>query len=289
MQSAYITMLCLYSYYILKVLSKRNEKTACHSLYLYFRKIFSDLRHFIFILLLVAGFHAQAQMLKGTVLDAETHKPLASVTIVNLASQQSTYTDDNGNFALVAKPGEEVWFSFVGYHNVQKVTPPAIGIAEMRVEMLQQNFELQEFVFHGYTPYQRDSLEMDDLYHKELNVTKITPTVGFNNGVAVNGLIGSAVQKISRGYKKSQKFKKEFKKMEEDRFIDTRYTPELVASLTGFSGDSLAYFVNAYPMDYEFARTASDLELKMWIRYNYREYIHRKDTLQIADKARNNN
>jgi hypothetical protein len=34
--------------------------------------------------------------------------------------------------------------------------------------------------------------------------------------------------------------------------------------------------MNTYPMDYEFARTATDLELKMWIRHNYKDYLLKK-------------
>jgi hypothetical protein len=37
----------------------------------------------------------------------------------------------------------------------------------------------------------------------------------------------------------------------------------------------------AYPMAYDFARTATDLELKMWIRDNYREWLK----TQQADSA----
>lgn len=249
------------------------------------------MRYYLSIILLLIDFSANAQILRGTVTDGQTGRPLTPVTIVNLNTQQSAYTDEKGNFVLPAKQGDHVWFSFVGYHNIEKETPAAIGVATMEVAMLQQNFELQEYVFHDYTPYQRDSIEMAGVYSKELNNKAIKPTVGFDNGIAVNGLIGSAVQKISRSYKRNKRFKEEFKQIEEEKFIDTRYTPELVTSLTGFSGDSLAYFINAYPMDYNFARTASDLELKMWVRYNYKDYMLKRNLTPkpLADKGRNSN
>jgi hypothetical protein len=276
---------------ILKYCQKSGQKYAAGHICLFLQNILYDLRYCILILLLLAGLDVNAQVLKGNVMDAQTRQPLSPVTIVNLNTQQSTYTDDKGNFVLPAKTGDQIWFSYVGYHNTQQVTPPGIGVAEIQVGMFQQNFELQEYVLHNYTPYQLDSIEMAALYNKELNTTPIKPTVGFNNGIAVNGLIGSAVQKMSRSYKRNKRFKKEFEQIEEEKFIDTRYTPELVASLTGFSGDSLAYFINAYPMDYDFARTASDLELKMWIRYNYREYVQKKNLplAPLADKARSSN
>lgn len=247
---------------------------------LFLQNIFPGLRHLIFIILLFSVFSVHAQILKGIVVDGADSKPLSPVTVINLSTQQSTYTDEHGNYMIEAKNGDQIAFSYVGYHTVQKATPPAIGVAEMRVEMLQQNFELKEYVLHDYTPYQKDSIAMRETYNKELNTSAIKPKVGMNNGLEVDGLIGSAVQKISRGYKKNKKFKEEFIKQEQDLFIDTRYTPTLVNSLTGFTGDTLAFFINTYPMDYGFARTASDLEIKMWIRYNYKEYIREgKDTL----------
>jgi hypothetical protein len=58
----------------------------------------------------------------------------------------------------------------------------------------------------------------------------------------------------------------------EQKYVDTRYTASLVNKLTGLSGDTLATFMNTYPMEYEYARHATDLELKAWVRDNYKDY-----------------
>jgi hypothetical protein len=68
--------------------------------------------------------------------------------------------------------------------------------------------------------------------------------------------------------------------MEQDQFVDSRYTPDLVNTLTNLDGDTLAYFMHQYPMPHDYARTATALELKMWIRYNFKVFMQQTDSLR---------
>lgn len=231
------------------------------------------MRHLCLFILLLAGFAAKGQIMTGTVLDAQTGKPMSLVTIVNTKSQVAAYSDDNGYFAITADNGDKINFSYVGYSVQQRLMTPE-GKAEMKIIMIPMSINLKELTIHpDYTPYQQDSIQRRREYSKELDhglvKSKFTTT---GNGIGVDGLIGNAVEKMSKSYKEMQHFKADFKKDEEQKFIDTRYTQELVHTITGYSGDTLAYFMNTYPMEYQYARTASDLEIKMWIKYNYKQY-----------------
>ncbi len=64
--------------------------------------------------------------------------------------------------------------------------------------------------------------------------------------------------------------------MEKQNFVDSRYSKELVTSLTKLNEDDAQTFMNAYPMEYDFARAATDLEIKMWIKYNFSQYSKEK-------------
>jgi hypothetical protein len=64
--------------------------------------------------------------------------------------------------------------------------------------------------------------------------------------------------------------------IEKQKFIDTRYSEALTAQMTGLQEESLIKFMQAYPMEIDFARAASDLEIKMWIKYNFQEYSKKK-------------
>ena len=229
---------------------------------------------FLYLILLAVVIKADAQTLKGFVTDGATGKPLYFATVTDINSRQSSSTSEAGSFAIPAKKEDAISFTYVGYTPVQRLAEPG---TEMHVELFPLSIQLKDFILHpGYTPFQKDSIEMAALYSKELNKQRIKPKVGLNNGLAVDGLIGSAVQKMSRSYKQNKKFQENFKKDEEQKYIDTRYRPELVTAVTGFTGDTVAVFINAYPMEYDFSRAATDLELRMWIRDNYKEYLRKR-------------
>jgi hypothetical protein len=231
-------------------------------------------------LLFLITFSVDAQTLKGIVVDAETAKPLYPVTVVNLTTEQSTSTSESGYYELSAKNGDGISFSFLGYHTEQRIANPW---AELRVELLPLTVQLKEYILHpDYTPFQKDSAAMATLYSTELNKKAIKPGFSTANGGGFTGLIGGPVQKISKSYRQNKKFKENFKRDIEQKYIDTKYTRGLVAALTGFGGDTLAIFMNTYIMEYPFARAASDLEIKMWIRNNYKEYLKPKTSKVLA-------
>ncbi len=217
---------------------------------------------------------AHAQTLKGIVIDGETNQPLYLVNVLDLANGQSTSTDERGIYTISANNGDVLSFSYVGYHTIQRL---AVADSIFRISMFPLSVNLREFVLHPeYTPYQKDSAEMAMLYSDQLNTNTIKPGFSTANGGGFTGLIGGAVQKVSKSYKQKKRFKENFQKDEQQKYIDTRYTQQLVNALTGLSGDTLAIFMNSYPMEYRFARTATDLELKQWIRDNYKDYLSHK-------------
>ena len=229
---------------------------------------------------------SRGQTLKGIILSADSLKPLTSVVVYDLYTSQSTLTDEQGYFALAVNAGDMLAFSLPGYRTFQETAPASM---EIKVHLAPMDIMLQEYVVHNFTPFQRDSAEMASLYDKELNTKRIKPKMGTpdNNagvGIAMDGLIGSAVQKVSRSYKQNKRFKEKFKRDMEQKFIDTRYTPELVTKMTGYTGDTMILFMNTYPMDYSFARAASDLELKMWIRNNYKEHMQQHNADAVEEK-----
>ncbi len=225
-----------------------------------------------FTLLIALSVHSQT--LRGIVIDGETKQPLYLVNAIDNASSQSTATDERGAFVLPTKNGDVISFSYIGYHTIQRL---AATDSVLTVSMFPLSVSLQEYILHpDYTPYQKDSAEMATRYSTELNKKPIK--IGFNsaNGGGFSGLIGAPVQKMSKSYKLNKKFQENYKKDQEQKYIDTRYTPELTTALTGYAGDSLAIFMNTYPMEYKFARSATDLEIKMWIRQNYKDYLKPK-------------
>jgi hypothetical protein len=218
----------------------------------------------------MAAVSGRGQTFTGLVVDHETTKPMQGTSVTNHTTGQSVLIDHTGFFSVPAKTGDSISFLYTGYYSVIRTATPGDMVV---VELRPLSVRLEEHVVHELTPFQRDSIEMTLLYAKELNTKPIRTGYSSANGGGFTGLIGGPIQKLTRSYKKNKRFKETFKSDMEQKFVATRYTPKLVNTITGFTGDSLAIFMNTYPMEYTFARTATDLEVKVWIRDNYKEYL----------------
>lgn len=235
----------------------------------------SMLRRLTLILFMFFPAIARAQSVQGSITDNDDAHPLAAVSVTNLRSHQVTTSDATGKYYIAAREGDQLSFSFIGYKTIRRSAPSSIIITTMNVQMQRQAQQLDELTVrpHKLTQYQEDSAERRAVYKKVLTRRHPSP---------INSPISAIAELFNKKARRDYKFQKVYRDNEPDLFIDTRYTPEVVADMTGLTGDSLGHFMNAYPMPYEFARAASDIEVKMWIRTNYRQW---KKTLS-ADPAR---
>lgn len=217
------------------------------------------------------GYTLQAQTggnavltIKGRVTDAGTGEPMELVAIVNTTTQQLVYTDAKGGYTINAHAGETISASYLGYR--QTLLPISSGseFIPLNISLRRQNIQMTELVIKPkYTPYQADSISRHSTYQRTLNRG--------HEGSLMSPVTWLA-EKVSHKSQQRFRFQKEFARLENERFIETRYSPELVTQMTYLTGDTLAHFMNQYQMPVDYARNASDLELKMWIRTNYREW-----------------
>lgn len=232
--------------------------------------ILTRLKYIALILLCLGTSIAHAQTLKGKVQNATTGEPLYPVSVINLRTQQVSYTNKDGYYKIYATAGDKVAFSFIGYKNKQYQMPVSVGDYTGDIALEPISYMLDEVILMpDYTPYQIDSIENVKTYRPFLTRTKSSPIASPFSFVA---------EKFSRRSKQIFKFQKKFSQWEDERYVDTRYTPELVEKMTGLSGDSVGHFMNAYPMPYDYARAATELEMKMWIKYNYKAWMKHVDT-----------
>ena len=210
-------------------------------------------------------FATLAQSVQGVVTDAGNHKPLSPVTVVNVVTQQVSYTDLTGHYTIAAKPGERVAFSYLGYNTVEKFCNVAAGMAGMNVALERKLYELDAVVFRPgkLSQYQLDSINRAETYR--LPLARTAPSM--------MSPISAIAELFSKKAKRLYLFQKDFATGEVQKYIDSRYSRELVTSLTGLKGDSLSDFMYVYRMPYDYARVASPLELKMWVRDNYKTWI----------------
>ncbi len=226
----------------------------------------------VLLLLILAGLFsapAIAQTLQGRVTEAGGREPLYPVTVVNLRTQKATYTTPQGHYTIHAEAGDKISFSYIGYKPQEYTMPVDVGVYTANISMQRISYQLQEVILMpGYNQYQVDSFERRRTYRAALARSKSSPM----------SPVSFVAEKFNKRSKQIFKFQRNFNKWEDQKFIDTRYTTDLVYEMTGLEGDSLAHFMNAYPMPYDYARTATDLEMKMWIRDHYRQWLKMIDT-----------
>ncbi len=213
--------------------------------------------------------HANAQVLiKGHVYDSSFNKVLTPVSIENLTTHQGTFTNSNGEFQLEAKMGDYLYFTYVGFKNKSikvkedDLTRPIKIIMSLKPVLLKD-----VTIYRGPTEYQKDSANRASIYKSAFE---------YEQQKSVMTPVTSIYQKFSKKYKNLRKFQDQIQDMERQKFIDTRYNTDLVKVLTKLPDDSVSIFMNQYPIEYDFVRAASDLEIKMWIKYNYQEFISKK-------------
>lgn len=232
------------------------------------------------IFLFCAPVNMQAQTIQGHVTDKVTHKPLFPVTVTNATTKQVAYTDIEGFYSMPANTGDQIVFSCIGYKTISRFKPISVVVATVDASMEHKEYELEEVLLRPgvLTQYQYDSIERVKTYSGLMRRTHPNPFMS---------PVSALAEKFSKRAKMTYRFQKFFRQAEEERFIDSRYTPELVTGCTGLTGDSVGYFMQAFHLPYDYARVASPLELKMWIRENYRSWkdsTSRNDTVNTGNR-----
>jgi len=112
------------------------------------------MKNFIFGVFVFLFFQGQlsAQEIKGKVLD-ESGLALPGVTINNVTSGSNSISDFDGNFAISAKDGEQLKFSYIGY-----VVQTVAASQGMSISLTPSSTDLSEVVVVGYGTQKRSDL-----------------------------------------------------------------------------------------------------------------------------------
>lgn len=221
-------------------------------------------------LLFLAAWQGHAQIfLTGKVLEKESGQILYPATVHNKTSDQYNMSDYGGNYRIEVHPGDEIVFSFLGYYaDSIRISADATGTILHDVELTSKRSELPAVEIGALTPYQQDSLARITEFGAYLKKPVYDLADNDRSSRDVNtdfGIMLHPFTFFSKAERNKRHFHKMFAAFEQDAFIDSRYTPDLVSRLTGLSGDSLYDFMNHNRPSYTFTRTAEELEFDSWI------------------------
>lgn len=231
------------------------------------------MRILVLIIAVLSALSTSAQLIDGRIVDDETLRGVPFANIYNANNEISAGTDSLGYFSIMGQPGDKLMIKRLGYQQVVQT------VKEMRVivHLQQMPLSLKTVSITGRSKYQTDSMYREQLYRKELNKPLLTkPSLSMPGvvGIGCSGCFGWLADKITGNSKSLKEFRKQFGLNEQEKFIETRYNAKVVRSVTNLRDeDSVALFINSHPMDYDFARAASELEIKMWVLDTYKSSL----------------
>ncbi len=228
------------------------------------------MKKLLFVLLsFIVASQVDAQIvLKGTIIDSAKKNTINSVRVENLSTHQGDYSNADGFFSIEGKEGDYIIFSYLGFNNKVIRLNSSLNNSNQIVKMSIKTVGLKGVTIkQGPTQYQTDSAKRADIYKDAFDYTQTKSAMS---------PITSLYQVFSKKHKNMRHFQDQIVDIEKQKFIDTRYSEALTAQMTGLQEEALIKFMQAYPMEVDFARAASDLEIKMWIKYNFQEYSKKK-------------
>lgn len=212
------------------------------------------LKPFTFVLLFVffvQSASAQKRFLSGFLKDSLTQLPISSGIVSNSTANKKVRTDALGYFVIEAAPNDLLYviapkyrydtlrFSAMFRDTITIYLPPAAVVLE------------NVTVMAGYDKYRMDSLQRRGEFEKALanvvNAIEKNRTSGF-------GLIFNLDHFYNKRQKDKRKSVKTFSRLEQQQYIDFRFSPQIVAFYTGLKGDELRLFMQRYTPTYEWLR-----------------------------------
>src|SRR5882757_3122602 len=198
------------------------------------------MRQIIYLLLfLLPGFTGFAQQfLTGKVRKKENLEILSSVSIYNQTQRTHKLSDEEGNYRIIAQPGDIVIFSCVGYQvDTIAVSAKMFG-AEFPILLDLRPVSLQPVTVSSLSNYQLDSLERRQVY-SWIYEQKPQPVVerqrqGDGVGVELN-----VIPHGSSEVRQRLQLKKRILREEQRHYVNFRFSADYISRLTRLEGDSL--------------------------------------------------
>ena len=220
------------------------------------------------------SFESFGQEGQGVVWDANTEQPLTGVEIANKRTKSITHSNSEGKFYLNSIVGDTLFFSHRLY--AFKIIKVQSVDTSMFIYLSPESQTLDEVeVLSDVAKFKKDSTDNAIIYRKMTKdverKTQVTVSGGtMSGGVAVEGFITEFARRISGRHQREKRLLKTIHQNQREKFVALRYNAALVKEVIGLDADSAESFIAQNEMPYEFARTASDLEISAWIRELYK-------------------
>lgn len=195
---------------------------------------------------------AQKKKLTGVIKDSASLQPIAYASITNLNNNSTVLSNKNGYFTMDVTPNNILSFASIN-HYFDTLTINNENINDTLIIYLKAiaNTLEEVTVYSGYNKYAADSTARRKEFLSKVGSKKLTTISNANSGagMAIN------LDRFSRREKNKRRAFELFDKMEEEQYINFRYSPQIVNKYTGYSNDVLFNFMQQYRPTYTWLRT----------------------------------
>ncbi len=214
-------------------------------------------RSILFLLILMNALSAMAQkrLVNGYVHDSITGVPIVNAIITNESTKKMITPDQNGFFSILATRGDLIFINAFNYDfDTVKATyglPDTLHIQLIRTNEVLPNVTVTTTA--GYTHYQLDSLRRRESFINDMGgvgkMSKVGKADNMGAGVGIN------LDAFSRNRTKDRnKAYRTFDFLEDQAYVDYRFSPQTISQITGLKGDSLVSFLRKYTPSYKWLR-----------------------------------
>jgi hypothetical protein len=237
-------------------------------------KVIKQLSLLILFLAFINVADAQTVIVKGHLRDSLTHYPIVNGSITNWNSRKKAATNANGFFFIEATANDRLHIQSPTYQSDTLQVPPLL--ADTIIIYLAPTGSILEGVTvqSSYTKYQLDSMRRREnflaLRGSRIQLVGTPPPNGFGLNLSLDRLFKSK-------YKQQKKQEDQFKEAEQQQYIAYRFSPQLVATITGLKGDTLRDFMYRYTPGYGWLRLhPTQQELLLYINDKLKQYKNNK-------------
>jgi hypothetical protein len=180
----------------------------------------------------------------GFLKDSTTQMPIVLASVTNLTTRETAMTSSAGKFSIAVKPKDILSFAAVGYYfDTLTVTQEnSMGAIAAYLKPLGAYLGNVTVSSRGLNRYQLDSMERRKEFLQGIAGYMIPAVAKANSGAG----IALNIDRFSKNEKKKRRAYAFYEDNENEAYINYRFTPELVASLTGFKDDALQTFMQTY-------------------------------------------
>jgi hypothetical protein len=222
-----------------------------------------------FLLLAIGAVGQEEVMIRGAVYDSSR---LVSIPMVRVRSTGGAvaYTDSVGRYSILVNPRDSIAFDYKGkstsLFSVREIRYPMGFDISLQVTVADRYRTLKEVIVIGKS-YRQDSIENRERYRKAFE---------FDGGLTINsggGMMGGAGLDPNslinlfrfRRNKSMKSLQSRLLTEEAEKFVNYRFTKNMVKNLTGLEGGDLDRFMVVYRPSYEFAATTTDYQFYQYI------------------------